>query len=236
MSTLQNSTANHNSFASLYQSTIQKKGGHKQYIQEKKQRSAGALITRLQHNFEPGSRIIEIGTGTGAIAALLAKEGFQITAIDNDPAMIKLAKESKKAMNVTVDIHEFDAFKIHHRFASNAFECAISHGLIEHFSDNEISQLLQAQNLIAKQVVFVVPTAKMSPEYNKRGLGNERYLTTPSWIKLLTRIGFRVSKIYGFGFKETSWPTSLERLCWYRPTARLVSPVCAFNEFWLQPK
>jgi SAM-dependent methyltransferase len=49
-------------------------------------------LAALQQAFEPGSRLLEIGCGTGEEALALAQAGYQVVATDISPAMIEAAR------------------------------------------------------------------------------------------------------------------------------------------------
>jgi len=57
-----------------------------------------------QEWFVPGSRLLDIGCGDGAISAWLAGRGFEVTGVDLAPSAIKLAKETHHAPNLHFDV------------------------------------------------------------------------------------------------------------------------------------
>src|SRR3989339_1296602 len=103
----------------IYKAKIAKKGGLLPFILNKEKRSAGALITRLKKKLKPESKILEIGTGTGAIGALLIKHGFDVTGIDIDEEMIKIAKKSFKLFGNHNKVFVMDGNNIVSRFREN---------------------------------------------------------------------------------------------------------------------
>ncbi len=219
----------------MYMSKIRRAGGIDRYLQKKEERSAGALIERIRKNIKPGSRILEIGTGTGAIGALLTKYGFDMTAIDNDSKMIKIAKKTFSLFNKVDNVYLYNAKDIIKKFGLNSFACVISHGMLEHYSDIEIINFLKIQLSVAPLVIFVIPTSSMSKKYRSKGIGDERYLSTQYWRELI-RKDFFIQYIFGFGFKETNFPQSFEILLKNNTIARLLAPLCGINEFWIIAK
>ncbi len=56
-----------------------------------------------------GKRMLEIGTASGYFGNIMAKVGFEVTAIDLSPNMIKEAKQVSATLNLAVDYHIMDA-------------------------------------------------------------------------------------------------------------------------------
>lgn len=138
----------------MYVEKIVRAGGVEGYLKKKEGRSAGVLIKRIKKNFKKGSRILEVGTGTGAIGALLTRYGFDVTMVDNDENMVKIAKQTLSLFNKTDRVRLADAKNLINEFGLNSFDCVISHGMLEHYSDIEILTFLRVQLLIAPRVIF----------------------------------------------------------------------------------
>jgi SAM-dependent methyltransferase len=51
-----------------------------------------AVWRELQKAFQPGSRVLEVGCGTGVDACFLAEQGVQVLACDSSPEMIRVAQ------------------------------------------------------------------------------------------------------------------------------------------------
>lgn len=56
-------------------------------IGQANQEAAAAELVQLVSGLVPGSRVLDIGAGTGAVAVPLARMGFQVTAIEPDAEM-----------------------------------------------------------------------------------------------------------------------------------------------------
>ncbi|NLE07508.1 MAG: hypothetical protein GX627_02785 [Parcubacteria group bacterium] len=104
--------------------------------------------------------------------------------------------------------------------------------MLEHYSDEEIIKLLNIQLEVAPLVIFDAPTNFMSSEYRAKGFGNERYLPTSHWKKLVSK-NFKLKKIYGFGFKEIGLPKFTEIFLKNNKISSLLSRYCGINEFWI---
>ena len=71
-----------------------------------------------------GLRILDVGTGTGALALLLSKMGHQVTGIDLSEQMLKLAREKAKQQRLTIDFKIGDAESP--PFACGTFDAVVS--------------------------------------------------------------------------------------------------------------
>jgi methylase of polypeptide subunit release factors len=57
-----------------------------------------------------GTRILELGTGSGAIGICLANSGLDVTLLDIDPVAVACAKNNAAANNVSVTVFQSDLF------------------------------------------------------------------------------------------------------------------------------
>ncbi len=60
------------------------------------------------HRIRPGSRVLDIACGTGRHALAAAALGGKVTAIDNDPASLAIARKEAKTRGLDVDWKELD--------------------------------------------------------------------------------------------------------------------------------
>lgn len=83
----------------------------------------------LQSHLPEGSglRILDIGTGTGFFAILMAKLGHRVTGIDLTPAMLVEAHALAEALNLDVDFLEMDAQTLD--FQDESFDVILSRNL-----------------------------------------------------------------------------------------------------------
>lgn len=59
---------------------------------------------------EAKSNVLDMGTGSGYIALLLARSGFSVTGVDKDPKAIENARENAAINSLKIDIFRSDLF------------------------------------------------------------------------------------------------------------------------------
>lgn len=68
------------------------------------------MLRGLFSNPRWGNRVLEIGTGCGAIGICLAAAGHDATLLDIDPVAVECARSNAALNNVTVSVHQSDLF------------------------------------------------------------------------------------------------------------------------------
>ncbi|MFP4501333.1 MAG: class I SAM-dependent methyltransferase [Candidatus Hydrogenedentota bacterium] len=137
----------------------------------------------------PGPRLLEIGTGTGAVSILFHQSGYRVTGFDYDFGVLQQDQRLDHAFDAGVRWVQGDMFAM--PFAEGAFDACFHQGLLEHFDPPDIVRALHAQLRVARRVIFTVPTA-----YWRGGVyGDERMWPGKEWKRLLS--DFRVVDILG---------------------------------------
>ena len=125
--------------------------------------------------------ILEVGIGSGMQTILLSLLGFEITGIDNDEEILKRAEKYNREWKGKAKFLKMDAFDL--KFPSKSFDLVISEGLLEHFTDKEVGQLLKEQLRVGKEVVISLP----SIGYPNPDFGNERLMKKEKWLGIIKR-------------------------------------------------
>ena len=116
------------------------------------------------------SHIREEGCGIGSISKAITMIGClaKIDCFDIDKDQIELAKLNLNSNKPYVG----DIFKNHGKV-----DLIFSHGVLEHFNDNQIKEILNRQKSEANKVVHYIPSNK----YLTRSFGDERLLSKDYW-------------------------------------------------------
>jgi len=163
-----------------------------------------------------GSRILEIGTGTGHFALAAARAGHRVTAVDISPAMLEHAAGQAKAEGLT-GVEFCHAGFLTLSVPAAMFDAAVSVAVLHHLPDlwkavalRNIRQALRpGGQFLLCDVVFAANDgdprpqfdpflAAMPPAMRDRAAGHiANEFSTLNWIMegLLARAGFAIERI-----------------------------------------
>lgn len=85
-------------------------------------------------NLSPGSRVLDLGTGTGHLAKALAERGFAVTAVDGSPVMLQRA--TTRSPGLVHGVHA-DAGQL--PFSDGAFDLVVALGLLPWVPDPAVA-------------------------------------------------------------------------------------------------
>ena len=184
-------------WAEIYQKDIDKKGGNLPYVLNKinKKKKLINLVKKYADK-----NIIECGSGTSVVSIYLATLGYDVTAIDIEDNVIKLAKSLAKDYYNTLDnckpkliFEKKSIFEL--GYEKDSFDVAFSNGVLEHFSDDEIIEIIKQQLFTAKTTIVGIPTKYFESKEAK--YGNERVLELSYWRKLIKKSGGKIIEEVG---------------------------------------
>ena len=101
-----------------------------------------------------GTRILDVGTGTGRAAIALASRGARVTGIDASPQMLVVARRRAAHAGAEVEFAEGDAHKL--AFPERAFDSVVCLRVLMHTPDWRAS-LAELCRVSAHRVVFDYP-------------------------------------------------------------------------------
>jgi len=104
-----------------------------------------------------GRAILDVGTGTGRAALLLARDGARVTGIDASEQMLAVARQRSAEENLPIEFRLGDAHQI--PFPDRAFDVAISLRVLMHTPDwrRALAELCRVSR---DRVVFDYPSAR----------------------------------------------------------------------------
>jgi len=149
----------------------------------------------LSEIYSSGSRkILEVGTGSGAMGIFFSWLGLEVTSIDIDPEVINRARRESDRFNGHAKFEVADA--LHLPYPNDSFDLVFHQGLLEHFSDEDIHKILGEQLRVARRVILSVP----NQWYPQKDFGDERLMSKSQWDRLLAP--FRIVKSYYYSPKR----------------------------------
>ena len=125
--------------------------------------------------------VLEVGVGSGAQSALLSRWVPRTVTLDNDRRILDVALRNLSRYGRGAVAVEGDAFRL--PFRDGTFGVSLSQGLMEHFGDESIGELLREQLRACRSVVFSVP----SDRYPRQDVGNERLMPPERWREIVSR-------------------------------------------------
>ena len=137
-------------------------------------------------------KLLEVGVGTTATMSIyLSKRSFEVVGLDLDPLRVAKAIETNNKLGGYVKFIAMDAFDLPKFFKENTFDIAFSQGTMEHFNNDELEKILNAQLAVAKYAIFSVP----SVNWPQKDFGNERKMTAEEWERMLKYFGIKIEYI-----------------------------------------
>lgn len=135
-------------------------------------------------------KILEVGAGTGTMSIFLSQLGIAVSTLDNDSQILKQAEVVKEKFGGRNQILLGDAFKL--PFPDLNFDAVFHQGLLEHFTNEQIQQILNEQLRVAPVVWLSVP----NQNYPRHDFGNERLMPKSQWENILRDYQVKVSRNY----------------------------------------
>ncbi len=168
-------------------------------------------ILLAELNTLKNKKVLEIGSGIGTYAALIAKEGAKATVLDYSTQALSRAGEFFKANDLPLKIVKADALRLPKRLYS-AYDVAISIGLTEHFNGKQ-RLLINRVHLDALKpggiAVIAVPNA-YNPPYRifkflkettgRWEFGEEHPYTKKELLQLVNKLGAEKVALFGDDF------------------------------------
>jgi ubiquinone/menaquinone biosynthesis C-methylase UbiE len=88
-------------------------------------------LQELAGRIRPGSKVLDLGCGTGVLTKALGAQGFDVTGVDISQAMLDKIRAAAPAGRIT--LKQGDIFNL--PFADNSFDGIITRWVVPHFRD-----------------------------------------------------------------------------------------------------
>ncbi|MFA6988612.1 MAG: methyltransferase domain-containing protein [Candidatus Gastranaerophilaceae bacterium] len=131
----------------------------KQIVEKIKTNKPSEWAKEIILNTTFGSKVLEIGSGTGEISLFLAQAGRNVTISDISNDSLDFALKCAKDLNLKLNSILLNASEIM-PFRDNEFNCVWQSGLLEHFTVDERRKMLKEWSRISlDKVISIVPNA-----------------------------------------------------------------------------
>jgi ubiquinone/menaquinone biosynthesis C-methylase UbiE len=132
-----------------------------------------------------GSRVLEIGCGTGALTVAMAKAGASVTAIDINAGMLAEATQrvEKEQIDGSVDLQRMDAVMIDELFDPHSFDLIVSSLAFSEMSERGQRYTLKAARKLLAPDGKLAVLDEMSPE---SGLSRILFTVVRAPLQLIT--------------------------------------------------
>jgi cyclopropane fatty-acyl-phospholipid synthase-like methyltransferase len=151
-----------------------------------------STIQLMRRVLRPGDTIIELGSGSGRPAMLMADMGFRTVALDKS---LPLLKRFKPAAEFLGGLKAVNGDMMHLPFRDKSFRLAYSCEVLEHFDPDTVTAFLSEQRRVADFVVADVPNEK----YRKKTYGDENFYNNGQWTEMFENAGLTVVKSFARG-------------------------------------
>jgi SAM-dependent methyltransferase len=118
--------------------------------------SQAAVVLRMAGEIG-GRPVLDVGTGTGRAALLLAKAGADVTAVDASEQMLTVARERARSAARTISFHQRDAHAL--EFQDRSFEVSVSLRVLMH-TPRWRDALGELCRVSSRRVIFDYPSAR----------------------------------------------------------------------------
>ena len=146
------------------------------------------LLRKIRAAAPDGSRILEVGNGIGFLSAALAKEGYSVSCVQDDPDMADMAARVCEASGARVKVLCSSPLEAD-GFYSAVFACEV----LDELEDGAFRRTLAHLASLGDRVVLELPTVW---EISNDLRGGERLHTVDGWKKRIRQSGCEIEDWY----------------------------------------
>jgi SAM-dependent methyltransferase len=150
-----------------------------------------------------GRPVLDVGTGTGRAALLLAKAGAEVTGVDASEQMLAIARERAQAVGRSIRFMQRDAHAL--EFADRSFDIAISLRVLMHSPRWRVA-LSELCRVSSRRVIFDYPSARSAALFQaafrrvaaRAGVRTEPYrvFSDGDVATAIGEAGFRITRVH----------------------------------------
>lgn len=143
------------------------------------------FIHEVYYSIKPNDLVVEYGCGLGNISRALLKlrPKCEFLLTDINEYMLMMSKDNLYRGGLLSGIHyeyrQYDARLWPIRWKIKG-QIAHSHGLLEHFPDDEINEIINLQKDNFRELIHYVPSNK----YSQPSFGDERLMSPDQWFDI----------------------------------------------------
>ncbi len=159
-----------------------------------------ATLDQLAHFPIPaGSRVLEVGCGTGRTSCHLAKQGAEVTAVDIHPDMIKKAKNRADKEGLSVRFIQSDVREL--PFPDHEFDIVMAES-VTNFTDGEEALREYCRVMKPGGTLYdreMIAVRQLHPEVGREFgefFGIPKLRSAEEWVALLEKCGFEQARIW----------------------------------------
>jgi SAM-dependent methyltransferase len=125
--------------------------------------SASRWVRPILESTGVGDLLLELGSGTGAMSAVLAQAGRRVILLDWSRDCLRFSREVVAALGGRAGTVQADILQ-GLPLRGNSVDCVWSSGVLEHFTDEEVHAVLcESARISRRLVVSLVPNAASIP-------------------------------------------------------------------------
>jgi ubiquinone/menaquinone biosynthesis C-methylase UbiE len=119
-----------------------------------------------------GTRVLDIGCGTGSLALVCVRRGAQVTGIDISPLMLDIARRKVKQAELehSITLIEMSAIELDEKFEDGSFDTILSSLTFSELSDDEQRFVLRQCQRLLKDGGRLIIADEVVPPWPRRAL------------------------------------------------------------------
>jgi 2-polyprenyl-3-methyl-5-hydroxy-6-metoxy-1,4-benzoquinol methylase len=142
-------------------------------------------LRELVKRYVKGRQILDVGCGTGHVTLDLAEAGYEVTATDISPNLVRLTRSRLNKCGLKADVRVLDLVEI--ESIDKRFDTIICLDVLEHVGDDSLAIRKLSTLLVSKgRLVVSVPTLEFLYGIRDRRLGHFRRYSKRRIVEILS--------------------------------------------------